>query len=283
MKPFARSAFILSFLISSHYLQAASPSQGERAPAITPNVWVNPKQNISENYFKGRLVLLERWATWCGPCVATIPHLNTLTDQFEKNGLTIVGISQEAPQVVKNFVTKKGVKYLIGSGGVDAYDSDTIPHAWLISPKGKVLWEGHPADLDEQTIREHLKEVSAYPEFRLPAELKEAEQKLNQHHYGEGLKLLQTAADINTTTGRVAEDTIKTVTAYGRQRLKAADDLANSKNFRAAIAMTSETVEMFDGSPIADTAKTRRSQWQKHASTRPADSDAPMARGRDPV
>ena len=90
-------------------LWATCTATGPKAPPFQPKQWVNQMAPVSADAFEGRFVLVEKWATWCGPCVASIPHLNELADSSEE-GLTIVGITAEPPEKVRPFIERKGVE-----------------------------------------------------------------------------------------------------------------------------------------------------------------------------
>ena len=60
---------------------------------------------------------------------------------------------------------------LLAVGGAPDYRTDGIPHGWLVSPQGSIVWEGHPASLTNGTIEEHLKGVRMAPSPDLPKEL----------------------------------------------------------------------------------------------------------------
>ncbi|MCF8143650.1 MAG: TlpA family protein disulfide reductase [Deltaproteobacteria bacterium] len=59
-------------------------------------------QTISLEQHRGSVVLLDFWATWCGPCKMTVPLLAKLHEQYKDNGLVILGISVDDPQLIKD-------------------------------------------------------------------------------------------------------------------------------------------------------------------------------------
>lgn len=102
---------------------------------------------ISENpQTDGKFVLVEFWATWCGPCRKAIPKLNAMQSEF-KDDLVIIGISDENEDVVKDMISPK-IEYTsaIDTKAVmkNAFEVKGVPHAVLISPSGVVIWEGFP-------------------------------------------------------------------------------------------------------------------------------------------
>jgi len=67
---------------------------GKPAPAIDPKEWVNGDPETLES-LKGKVVLLDFWAVWCGPCIATFPHLKHLDAEYGPKGLAIIGVTRQ--------------------------------------------------------------------------------------------------------------------------------------------------------------------------------------------
>jgi thiol-disulfide isomerase/thioredoxin len=136
--------------------QKPIPKVGVAPPEVSAKDWLNTKKAPTLAGLKGRVVLVEFWATWCGPCVAGIPHLNKLHDDYGRKGLTILSFTDQSRQGIENFTKTRPIKYIIGTGSelASEYDVSGIPHAFLIGKDGKLLWEGNPADkgFDERIL-----------------------------------------------------------------------------------------------------------------------------------
>ncbi len=86
---------------------------GQAAPELEVRTLDGGQLKLSD--LKGRRVVLDFWATWCGPCVMEIPHLSQLQSESGTDGLVIVGLSQEDRAVLKKFADARGLSYPIAS------------------------------------------------------------------------------------------------------------------------------------------------------------------------
>jgi thiol-disulfide isomerase/thioredoxin len=95
--------------------------------------------------FRGKIVILDFWATWCGPCKMEIPHFKELYKEYRARGLEIVGIAldNQGARVVAPFVKQNAVEYVTLIGNQDAvsrYGNFTgIPTTFIIDPQGKIV------------------------------------------------------------------------------------------------------------------------------------------------
>ncbi len=135
---------------------------GDTAPAVKVSKWMNRQPPVlpGDKDASRHVFLVEFWATWCGPCLKSIPHLAELHKNHEKDGLVIIGVSNEEPEKIARFMDKhEKEKKLVMPYFVAcdeemttttgwAKDVETIPHAILVDRTGKVVWVGNPlADL----------------------------------------------------------------------------------------------------------------------------------------
>lgn len=101
-------------------------------------------------------VVVELWATWCGPCLEQLPHLNALAQTYDGQ-VSIAAISDEKPSQIKRFWSRAGwtPRYAIGTDPSGATSrrfqridgSGSIPRAFIVDD-GEVVWSGHPAAMD---------------------------------------------------------------------------------------------------------------------------------------
>ncbi len=112
---------------------------------------------------KGHVVVVDFWATWCGPCVAAIPHMQQLWDKYKTKEVAVIGHTDGSSENLPEFIKAKGITYPI-SVGTDignAYGVSGIPHVFVIGHDGKILWHGHPAELKDEVIDQALAKVPA--------------------------------------------------------------------------------------------------------------------------
>jgi thiol-disulfide isomerase/thioredoxin len=124
------------------------PKPGEAPPEVSAADWLNAETPPSLAGLKGKVVVVEFWATWCSPCVAGIPHLNKLHEEHGDKGLVILSFTDQSKQGIEKFVKEKPMKYVVGAGSELAADYGVIgiPHAFVIGRDGKLKWEGNPGD-----------------------------------------------------------------------------------------------------------------------------------------
>ena len=122
-------------------------------------------KNVSLKDFADKVMVVDFWATWCGPCREEIPHLNKLYENYRGKGLVVVGISMDAegPEVVKQFAKELRMEYPVVMGDENVQQDFGgivgLPTTFIIDRKGNIVkkYTGYqPAIMQdmEQTIKE---------------------------------------------------------------------------------------------------------------------------------
>lgn len=96
--------------------------------------------NLSD--FKGKVIFLNEWATWCPPCVAELPGIQELYNEVDNKNIVFVMLAMDEPQKVERFIRKKGYTmpvYLAASRVPDVFRSPSIPTTYVISPEGEIV------------------------------------------------------------------------------------------------------------------------------------------------
>ena len=190
------------FVLTSPWLLAADakPKEllvGDAAPPLAVKEFV--KGEPVKEFAKGKVYVIEFWATWCGPCIKAIPHVSEL--QAKNKAVTFIGIDvlERADDEVKAFVKKMGDKMnyrvaidkpdgdedngVMAKTWLEASYQEGIPCSMIVDPAGKIAWIGHPMELDEpleKVIAGKWDLAAAAKEFKAEIEAAKVEKALTE-------------------------------------------------------------------------------------------------------
>ena len=133
---------------------------GDPAPPVVATKWLQGAE--VKEFAKGKVYVMEFWATWCGPCIVMMPHMGELQAMYREKGVTFIGFSKKDPsnslEKVQALVAKRGPK--LGYTFAYADDAETydawmkaagrggIPCCFVVDKAGKIAYVGHPMYLD---------------------------------------------------------------------------------------------------------------------------------------
>jgi len=210
LKRFALTALIAAALIAwtlpgGRVTAEDELSIGSDAPALDIEHWLQDGEGFFEPVTElepNKVYVIEFWATWCVPCIANMPHIAELQQQYRGQGVQIVGVSDEDKETVEEFLEQEHPEleqtmaeitsaYSLttdpdGSTYEDymaAANQDGIPTAFIVGKQGKIEWIGHPASMDpvlEQVVNDAWDREAYKEEMRLEKEFQENLHKVDR-------------------------------------------------------------------------------------------------------
>jgi peroxiredoxin len=144
----------------------AAPRAGQPAPGF--KVITTSGQPASLDSYRGQVLVVDFFATWCHPCRDSIPHLNEMRHKYGRQGLQLLGISadEDGERVLKSFAEEQRISYPIALAGettLTDFGVRSVPVMFIVDKKGKVaeIFRGFNGDIgrsSEQLIKKLLAE-----------------------------------------------------------------------------------------------------------------------------
>ncbi len=149
---------ILSTLLATGCTRAGQ--EGASAPAKAPDFTLKDLDGKTVHLadLRGRVVLVEFWATWCPPCQASIPGMERLYRSYAEKGLVVLGVSMDegSSESLKTFAAEKGITYKVVRGDDEVagkYLVRSIPSLFLVNKDGMIakqyLGDGNEDSLEK--------------------------------------------------------------------------------------------------------------------------------------
>ena len=194
---------------------------GSKAPALDIEHWLsdgNGTFSKVRGFKPDKIYVIEFWATWCGPCIASIPHLSELQKKYADKNVQIISVSQEDLPTVEGFlankVTGKAETYgqltsnycltsdpdgSVQNAYMKASQQNGIPTAFIVGKDGRIDWIGHPIEMDQplQSIVDDRWDREQFAtDFKLKQEIDQGLQRamkfVEQGKFKDGLVILET-------------------------------------------------------------------------------------------
>jgi thiol-disulfide isomerase/thioredoxin len=142
--------------------QASTLGVGDAAPALSIAKWI--KGQPVEKFEKGKVYMVEFWATWCGPCITSMPHISELQKKYADQGFVAIGVTStdtrgNTLEKVEKMVADKGATmgYTVAwdkeratnDAFMRAAEQNGIPCSFLVDREGKIAYIGHPMGIDK--------------------------------------------------------------------------------------------------------------------------------------
>jgi uncharacterized protein (TIGR03435 family) len=166
VRVFIRSGVVLLGILmaatAGAQMRPGLPEVGQPAPALHLAQVIGGPSGGQLNWgaLRGRVVVVEFWATWCPPCVGSIPHLNDLERQFTGQPVEFLSISYEDPEVVKKFLASHPIRGWVGVDEkretLDDFGVRFLPLTVIVDRQGRIAALTQPMALKEAALREFL-------------------------------------------------------------------------------------------------------------------------------
>lgn len=237
---------------------------GDKAPPLTIEKWV--KGEPVTGFEKGRVYIVEFWATWCGPCIAGMPHLTEVQKEYKAKGVTVIGVTSKdrtnSLEAVEAMVKDKGdekMGYTVAwdkerttnKAYMSAAEQNGIPCAFIVNQEGVIAYIGHPMAMDDA-----LEEIVAgkYDMKAAAAKYKEdraAEMKANEERAAAAKEMAPIYSAIQADD---FDGAVKLIDAKLAEKPKSAKQLAflkwnvlamSAKQYDKAYAWANEAAEKY--------------------------------------
>lgn len=174
LKPLSQAAavMVVALLIALLAWQIAEKEEGRgladavaagEAP-VAPNFVLDSldgEEEVSLAEFRGRPVVLNFWASWCGPCKDEAPMLQAAWERYRDRGLVILGVdAQDLASDGRRFAKRYGMTYPLAYDGngstLGRYGLTGFPETWFVSRDGKLVGDHVTGPLDEETLERNV-------------------------------------------------------------------------------------------------------------------------------
>jgi thiol-disulfide isomerase/thioredoxin len=230
------------------------------------------KKSVDLASLKGKIVVVDFWATWCGPCMGEASHMVAVNAKYAGKGVQFLGISlDEDPSALKTVIAAKNFTWPMSYEG-QGWDGSLpkkwgvtgIPQTFIIGPDGDVLWRGHPAMLD-QPLADAFKNhppVLVDPKIVAAANatLDQVDKALSEQQPAKAIKLLATVPEEAKLDGDFAARSKAIgdkLQDFGNSELTSIDPLIAAGSYTEAITKLRDLSTVFAGTPVAADAKAK--------------------------
>jgi thiol-disulfide isomerase/thioredoxin len=137
---------LLAGVFSSQWISQTGVASDPSIKAFFANTWRAPDgQSVNSENWRGKVLVINFWASWCPPCVEEMPALDKIAQEYASKNVSIVGIGIDSPSNIRDFLQKTPISYPIVIGGPEGSNlskqmgnsQGALPYTVIINTKGK--------------------------------------------------------------------------------------------------------------------------------------------------
>ena len=158
-------AALLAGVLTSQWIYKTDLASDPAIKAFFANPWQTPDgKSADTEQWRGKVLVVNFWASWCPPCVEEMPTLDKLQAEFKGQNVLFVGIGIDSPSNIREFLEKTPVSYPIVIGGLEGSNlskqmgnsQGALPYTIIINPKGKST-SSKLGKISEEELRKAIK------------------------------------------------------------------------------------------------------------------------------
>ncbi len=153
---------VFSLLLQSHQpARHAGRPVGTQLPPIKAQGWLNGEAPTSEE-LANKVLVIDAWASWCGPCIQQAPELVLLHERYHAQGVEFIGLTGETEEhleAMQRFLKRTGITWKSGYGTNETLRElgvDAIPMVWVVDRHNQIVWNQSSSISLEEGIRQAL-------------------------------------------------------------------------------------------------------------------------------